>query len=174
MRQDLQKGIRLSLSEEKPDNMPNGLLYASLAGALAGALLAKWAAGNPALGSGLRLIRVEGSWIRSLMLALVFPLMLLLADLTQRKAGFLFAFFCRSCAAACLLCVSADCVIPSDVPVLIQTLLFRCLLPLPVFFFCADRLMRTASDSQGRSVFFLLFPAAAELLACLAELLLLA
>ena len=148
------------------------LLLASLVGALVGALSAKFAAIIVSGSQRFIIMRTNDTYLRQLLLAAFFPTMLLLADLTKRKAAFFFVFFCRGAMISCLLCFSVCFVRTDEIPVLIETLLFRCLLPIPVSFFCAGSLMQDFSVSQGRRTILLLLPAAAELTACTASILL--
>ncbi len=73
-----------------------------------------------------------------------------------------------------LLCTGLSRLDAGDARVLLQTLIFRCLLPLPVYFRIAARLMESVSVPKGRSrLLLILIPFAASLASLLSEYLLL-
>ncbi len=149
------------------------LLTAALIGAFLGALAARQILSGEAFTGSMVLLPGENKLLRRIQFAIIFPLFLLLADLTQRKAAFLFAFFYRGAAVSCLLCVGLSCFSAVDARKLICALFFHSALSLPLCFFSAARLMRADPQWKGRGRIFVdLLPFAANLAALLPETLL--
>ena len=120
------------------------LLFALLAGSMPGSLSAglflSWHS-KAALRAVFSSLPAALS-LRSFCLWLVFPLLLYAAAVSEQQILFLLAFFGRGFLLAYMLCFAAGCGALFRAPVL-SLLFFRGILPLPLYFFAASRLLET-------------------------------